>query len=96
MQHGNPITTNSMLYSTWLIYSNIQFYLLNAEKVMTMQKRPLRKLCPLPPHGHDLRFGLMHLMNDQRIKPLQSFPQVGELPPVAGKMLTMQNKNSNK
>ncbi|XP_026989965.1 uncharacterized protein si:dkeyp-69c1.9 isoform X2 [Tachysurus fulvidraco] len=51
---------------------------------MTMQKRPLRKLCPLPPHGHDLRFGLMHLMNDQRIKPLQAFPQVGELPPVAG------------
>ncbi|XP_026989964.1 uncharacterized protein si:dkeyp-69c1.9 isoform X1 [Tachysurus fulvidraco] len=54
---------------------------------MTMQKRPLRKLCPLPPHGHDLRFGLMHLMNDQRIKPLQAFPQVGELPPVAGLLL---------
>lgn len=62
---------------------------------MATQKRPLTKLLwPLPPLGHDFRVGLLHLKNGQRIKPLQAFPQVGELPAVAGKMLTMQNKNT--
>lgn len=53
---------------------------------MATQKRPLTKsLCPLPPPGRDFRVGLLHLRNVQRMKPLQAFPQVGELPAVAGK-----------
>ncbi|XP_058271477.1 uncharacterized protein si:dkeyp-69c1.9 [Hemibagrus wyckioides] len=55
---------------------------------MAMQKRPLRKLLsPLPPPGHDFRVGLLQLKNGQRMKPLQVFPQVGELPAVAGLLL---------
>ncbi|MCJ8740824.1 hypothetical protein PDJAM_G00063590 [Pangasius djambal] len=55
---------------------------------MATQKRPLSKmLCPLPPPAHDFRVGLLHLKNGQRIKPLQAFPQVGELPAVAGLLL---------
>ncbi|XP_047017954.2 uncharacterized protein si:dkeyp-69c1.9 [Ictalurus punctatus] len=55
---------------------------------MATQKRPLTKLLwPLPPLGHDFRVGLLHLKNGQRIKPLQAFPQVGELPAVAGLLL---------
>ncbi|MCI4386607.1 hypothetical protein PGIGA_G00064400 [Pangasianodon gigas] len=58
------------------------------ERVMATQKRPLAKLlCPLPPPAHDFRVGLLHLKNGQRIKPLQAFPQVGELPAVAGLLL---------
>ncbi|XP_046724654.1 uncharacterized protein si:dkeyp-69c1.9 isoform X2 [Silurus meridionalis] len=55
---------------------------------MAAQKRPLTKmLCPLPPTGHNFRVGCLHLRNSQRIKPLQAFPQVGELPAVAGLLL---------
>lgn len=72
----------------------IFFNLLSAEEVMATQKRPLTKLLfPLPPPGHEFQVGMLHLKNGQRIKTLQAFPQVGELPAVAGKMLTMQNKN---
>ncbi|TSQ12718.1 hypothetical protein Baya_10798 [Bagarius yarrelli] len=53
---------------------------------MATQKRPLRKLlCPLLPPGHDVRAGSLHLRNGLRIKPLQAFPRVGELPAVADK-----------
>lgn len=77
--HGKCVLTNINLFS--------------AEKVMATQKRPLTKpSCPPQPPGHDIRVGLLHLKNGQRKKPLQAFPQVGELPAVAGKRPTMENK----